>query len=85
MGIGELRQNLSVYVRRIDRGERFEERGRHAARLVPLSGATSPLAKLVASGRARMPDGDLLDLPPPVGEPSTEASAAIIAGREDRL
>lgn len=87
VGIRELRQNLSVYMRRIHRGERFEvtERGRPVALLVPLAGATSPLAKLVASGRARMPDGDLLDLPPPTGEPSTEASAAIIAGREDRL
>lgn len=87
VGIRELRQNLSVYVRRIHRGERFEvtERGRPVALLVPLAGATSPLAKLVASGRARMPDGDLLDLPPPAGEPSTEASAAMLAGREDRL
>ncbi len=87
VGIRELRQNLSVYVRRIRRGERFEvtERGRPVALLVPLAGAASPLAKLVASGRARMPDGDLLDLPPLAGEPSTEAGEALIADREDRL
>ena len=69
-------------MRRIHRGERFEERGRPVA---PLVGAMSPLAKLVASGRASMPDGDLLDLPPPTGEPSTETSTALIDDREDRL
>ena len=87
VGIRELRQNLSVYLRRIHRGERFEvtERGRPVALLVPLDDALSPLEKLVASGRARMPEGDLRDLPPPVGEPTTEASAAVLADREDRL
>ncbi len=87
VGIRELRQNLSVYVRRIHRGERFEvtERGRPVALLVPLADAMSPLAKLVATGRARMPEGDLLDLPPLAGEPSTTVSNAIAADREDRL
>ncbi|MCY4637705.1 MAG: type II toxin-antitoxin system prevent-host-death family antitoxin [Acidobacteria bacterium] len=87
VGIRELRQNLSVYVRRIHRGERFEvtERGRPVALLVPLADAMSPLARLVATGRARMPEGDLLDLPPLAGEPSTTASSAIAADREDRL
>ena len=87
VGIRELRQNLSVYLRRIHRGERFEvtERGRSVALLIPLADATSPLEKLVASGRARMPEGDLRDLPPPAGEPTTEASATVIADREDRL
>ena len=87
VGIRELRQNLSVYVRRIHRGERFEvtEHGRPVALLVPLAGAMSPLAKLVAAGRARKPDGDLLDLPPLDGDPSTKASEAIVADRKDRL
>ncbi len=87
VGIRELRQNLSVYLRRVDRGERFEvtERGRPVALLVPLAGQLSPLARLVAEGRARMPEGDVLDLPPPTGEPTTVASDAVIADREDRL
>lgn len=87
IGIRELRQNLSVYLRRIHRGERFEvtERGRPVALLVPLDDALSPLEKLVASERARMPEGDLRDLPAPAGEPTRAASAAIIADREDRL
>ena len=87
VGVRQLRQNLSVYLRRIHRGERFEvtERGRPVALLVPLAGAMSPLEKLVASGRVRMPEGDLRDLPAPVGEPAAETSAAVVAGREDRL
>ena len=87
VGIRALRQNLSVYLRRLDRGERFEitDRGRPVALLVPLAGGQSPLARLVAQGRARMPVRDLLDLPAPTGEPSTAASDAILADREDRL
>ena len=81
-----MRQNLSVYLRRIHRGERFEvtDRGRPVALLLPLGANVSPLARLAAAGRATMPSGDLLDLPPPAGEPSTAASDAIIADRADR-
>ena len=87
VGIREPRRNPSVYPRRIHRGERFEvtERGRPVALLVPLDDALSPLEKLVASGRARMPEGDPRDLPPPAGAPTTAASAAVLADREDRL
>lgn len=87
VGIRALRQNLSVYLRRLDRGERFEitDRGRPVALLVPLAGGQSPLARLVTQGRARMPARDLLDLPAPGGEPSTAASDALLGDREDRL
>ncbi len=87
VGIRELRQNLSVYLRRIHHGERFEvtDRGRPVALLVPLTDKLSPLERLIAEGRATRPVGDLLDLPPPTGEPSTEVSDALIADREDRL
>ena len=87
VGIRELRQNLSVYLRRLDGGERFEitDRGRPVALLVPLASSQSPLEKLVAQGRARMPARDLLDLPSPPGEPSTAASDALVADRDDRL
>ena len=82
-----MRQNLSVYIRRIHRGERFEvtDRGRPVALLVPLGGNLSPLTRLVAEGRASMPDGDLLDLPTPAGEPATAVSETLIAGRDDRF
>ena len=87
VGIRALRQNLSVYLRRLDRGERFEitDRGRPVALLVPLASDESPLARLVAEGRARMPARDLLDLPPLSSEPSTVASDALMADRDDRL
>lgn len=86
VGIRALRQNLSVYLRRIHHGERFEvtDRGRPVALLLPLGADPSPLARLVAAGRATEPTGDLLALPPPAGAPSTAASAAIIADRADR-
>ena len=55
VGVRELRQNLSVYLRRIDRGERFEvtDRGRPVALLVPLPSGLSPLQRLIAEGRVR--------------------------------
>ena len=87
VGIRALRQNLSVYLRRLDGGERFEitDRGRPVALLVPLAGSQSPLERLVAQGRARMPVRDLLDLPAPRGEPATEVSDALLSDRDDRL
>lgn len=87
VGIRELRQNLSVYVRRLRRGERFEvtDRGRPVGLLLPLPKKLSPLERLIAEGRATRPVGSLLDLPPPRGEVSTKASDALIADREDRL
>ncbi len=87
VGIRELRQNLSVYVRRIRRGERFEvtDRGRPVGLLLPFPKKMSPLERLIAEGRATRPKGSLLDLPPPRGEVSTKASEALLADREDRL
>ena len=87
VGIRELRQNLSVYVRRIHRGERFEvtDRGKPVALLVPLPDGASPLERLVAEGRVTMPEGDLASIPPPTGEPSSIVSEALFADREERL
>ena len=87
VGVRELRQNLSVYLRRIDRGERFEvtDRGTPVALLLPLPGSLSPLERLVAEGRARPPTGNPLDLPAPVGEPTTELSEVLLGDRADRL
>ncbi len=87
VGIRALRQNLSVYLRRIHRGERFEvtDRGRPVALLVPLAGNESPLQKLIAQGRATAPKGDLLALEPPAGEASNAVSEALIADRDDRI
>ncbi len=71
VGVRELRQNLSVYLRRVKAGEEFEvtERGVPVARLEPLVAADDPLARLEAEGKiriARWGRGNLTDLPPPL-------------------
>jgi prevent-host-death family protein len=88
VGIRELRQNLSVYLRRVAAGERLEvtERGRPVAQLVPLPDASDPLARLAARGRlARRASGRLADLGPPVRvTPALPLADALDAVREDR-
>jgi prevent-host-death family protein len=71
VGVRELRQNLSVYLRRVKRGESLEvtERGNPVARLVPLSTGDAWLDRMVAEGRVRPGRGSIDDLPPPVKLP----------------
>lgn len=67
VGIRELRQNLSVYLRRVEQGETLEvtERGRPVAVLAPLPGRTSVLDRLIAEGHAIRGKGDIRDVLPP--------------------
>jgi prevent-host-death family protein len=85
--VRELRQNLSRYLAGVRRGRHFEvtERGEPVALLVPLSDHATPLAKLVAAGRASEPQTDLLRLGPPHGQPSRAASEALHRSRAERL
>jgi prevent-host-death family protein len=73
VGIRELRQNLSVYVRRVrDEGRAYEvtERGEPVARLTPLADRpTSIYEQMVADGRITPPTRDWSDLPEPVQLP----------------
>lgn len=87
VGIRQLRQNLSVYLRRVMRGERLEvtDRGRVVAMLVPVPPAASALERMVAAGRATPAAGSLADLPPLKGRPSTRVSEALEELRSDRL
>lgn len=87
VGIRELRQDLSVYVRRVLRGDTFEvtEHGRPVALLGPLPEASTPLGRLVREGRVRPPAAELLDLGLPAGRSTTVASEALQAERDDRL
>ncbi len=87
VGVRELRQNLSVYLRRIDEGERFEvtDRGTPVALLIPLPASLSPLERLVAEGRAQRPKGNPLDLPAPVGASTTTVSEALLRDRAERF
>jgi prevent-host-death family protein len=89
VGVRELRQNLSVYLRRVRRGESLEvtERGEPVAVLQPISSAGDPLAALIARGVAvRRGRGNLADLdaPAPVAL-DLSASEALQELREDRL
>ena len=74
VGVRELRQNLSVYLRRIADGETLEvtERGNPVALLSPLPGALSgPVARLAAQGRLVRPARRIragLPIPLPPGE-----------------
>ena len=66
IGVRELRQNASRYLREVERGDSIEvtDRGRPVALLVPVP-AGSGLDALVANGRLTPATGDLLEL----GEP----------------
>jgi prevent-host-death family protein len=88
VGVRELRQNLSVYLRRVLRGEAFEvtDRGRPVAVLTPLPDRMEPLARLVAEGRARPATDDLRKLGPPLKlKPDVSISDALQEQREDRI
>jgi len=87
VGVRELRQNLSQYLRRVERGERLEvtEHGRPVAVLAPLGEPETPLARLVAAGRVIPPTRDILDLLPARGRISTRTSEALQEERAERL
>jgi prevent-host-death family protein len=70
VGIRELRQHASRWLRRVAAGESFEvtDRGRPVALLVPVPSAEG-LNALVAAGRARPGEGHLRELGPPLPLP----------------
>ncbi len=57
VGIAELRQNLSAYLKRVEAGERLvvTDHNRPVAELVPLAGGMTTFDRLIAEGRLRMP------------------------------
>ncbi|MEO5575309.1 MAG: type II toxin-antitoxin system prevent-host-death family antitoxin [Gaiellaceae bacterium] len=57
VGVAELRQNLSRYLRRVERGERLvvTDRNRPVAELGPLATAGTELDRLIAEGRVSRP------------------------------
>jgi prevent-host-death family protein len=57
VGIAELRQNLSVYLRRVRSGERLivTDRNRPVAELGPPSSTGANLDRLIAKGRVTRP------------------------------
>ena len=70
VGIRQLRQNLSVYVKRVrEEGRAYEvtERGEPVARLSPLAERpVSIIEQMIADGRITPASRSIADLPPPL-------------------
>jgi len=66
VGVAELRQNLSRYLRRVENGERLlvTDRNRPVAELGPPSSSGADLDRLIAEGRVSRPTRR--GLPPPL-------------------
>ena len=87
VGIRELRQNLSVYVKRVrEEGRAYEvtERGEPVARLTPLEGRpTSIIDRMIADGRATAPSASMDTLPPPLPSPPGRTASEILQEMRD--
>lgn len=85
VSVRELRQNLSVYLRRVGEGQTLTvmSRGEPVALLAPLTGA-DPLAVLVAEGKVELPRAPG-PLPEPLAPPSDRPalSDAVLALRDE--
>lgn len=68
VGVRELRQNLSIYLDRVKKGEALTvtEHGQAVALLRPLPAAAGALDRLIAEGRGRGPSRALATLPKPL-------------------
>jgi prevent-host-death family protein len=87
VGVRELRQNLSKYLRRVLEGETLQvtDRGKPVAVLAPLPQPKTRLERLVASGAVVLPVEDWTTFEPPTGPISTELSDALREQRAERL
>jgi prevent-host-death family protein len=87
VGVRELRQSLSVYLRKVKEGEALEvtEHGRTVARLVPAREHESVLDRLIAEGKVTPATGSLQDLPPLTGPITDGGTRALREQRRERL
>ena len=88
VGVRELRQNLSIYLDRVKKGEALTvtEHGAAVAILRPLPAASTALDRLVAEGRAQKPTRSLSSLSKALDVKLERPLSAILAvDREDRL
>ncbi len=87
VGIRELRQNLSVYVKKIrEEGRAYEvtEHGRPVARLTPLTDEPmSVLDRLTAEGKIRPATRDLLEIEPLPPIPGKQLSEVLQEMRDE--
>lgn len=89
VGVRELRQNLTVYLRRVAKGETLmvTERGRRVAVLAPLPEHSTALDRLVATGRATPPARRLSEIGPPLpADPDGPSLSEVLEEqRQERL
>jgi prevent-host-death family protein len=88
IGVRELRQNLSIYLDRVKRGEilTVTEHGSAVAILRPVPADDSALNRLVVEGRARRPSVPFASLPKPLVVKLDRPLTAILADdRDDRV
>jgi prevent-host-death family protein len=86
VGVRELRQNLSVYLRRVEQGEALDvtDRGRLVARLQPAPvPESSALDRLIAERRAIPASRPVASLPDPI-QPASRAPSLSDALRDMR-
>ena len=87
VGIRELRQNLSIYVKRVrDEGRAYEvtERGEPVARLTPLEDRPmSIIDQMIADGRITPATRRWEDLPPPIKVPGRPISEILQEMRDE--
>ena len=88
VGVRELRQNLSVYLRRVKAGQRLEvtERGQPVARLEPMTDDDDAVTRLERQGRIlRRGTGDLSRIRPLKLDLDKPLSAILDELREDTV
>ena len=85
IGVRELRQHASTWVRRAAAGETLEvtDRGRPVARLGPIPFVEHSLDQLVAAGRLTPARGRISDVPPLAPSGTTELSTILADLRSD--
>lgn len=89
IGVRELRQNLSVHLRRVKRGESLEvtEHGRPVAVLAPLPESASTRDRLLAAGKLERARASMAGLGPPPSalKPTGSVSEALADERAERI
>ena len=88
VGVRELRQNLSKYLKKVGRGRvlRVLERGRPVAVLAPLPEEAPSLDRLIREGKAIPPRGDLAAVEPLAARPAGKSLTEVLEEqRQERL
>ncbi|MEX2195134.1 MAG: type II toxin-antitoxin system prevent-host-death family antitoxin [Thermoleophilaceae bacterium] len=80
VSVRELRQNLSVYLRKVEAGETLSvtKRGEEVAVLGPPPGRRTAIDRLVADRGATRPVGDLLDVEPIELPPGSRTASDVL-------